>query len=241
MKEKKNETDLASLSMAEKYIETLKKVNGWITVSDWAIKFGEMFPDLMAKADIEAKSHKKPSTGLREIAARISSNVSTAKFAGQIEIDESERPKRVRILSAEAASHYIEKEMEDDLEPLSRSQRIKSDEANLTVKERYRISEFEGIISQLKEFFNLDFELEHAKAILNPTDPGPHHPDNMQILLKSHNRTKSNSNWPRFTIKEQIEYIEAVVKVQKIVSQKMGIEMEDDVIQSVIERIKVIY
>jgi hypothetical protein len=241
MKEIKNNTDLSSLSMAEKYLEVLKKINGWITVSEWAIKFGEMFPELLAKADLEAKSHKKPSTGLREIAARISSNVSTGKFTGHIEVDESERPKRVRVLSDEAVLNYIESEIETDLEPLTRAQKIRSDESKLTVKERYRISEFEGIISQLKEFFNLDFELEHAKAILNPSDPGPHHPDNMQILLKSHNRTKSNSNWERFSIKEQIEYIEAVVKVQKIVSQKMGIDMEDDVIRSVVERIKLIY
>jgi len=233
--------DSNSLTMSDKYLAVLKTLNGWVTVSEWAIKFGEIYPDLLDKAEEEAKNHKKPSTGLREIAARISSNVSTGKFTGHIEVDESERPKRVRILSDELVLNYIESEIEIDLEPLTRAQKIRSDESKLTVKERYRVSEFEGIISQLKEFFNLDFELEHAKAILNPTDPGTHHPDNMQILLKSHNRTKSNSNWERFSIKEQIEYIEAVVRVQKIVSQKMGIEMEDDVIRSVIERIKLIY
>ncbi|MEY4616400.1 MAG: hypothetical protein RJB66_1360 [Pseudomonadota bacterium] len=228
-------------SVSNSYLEALKAINGWTTVSDWALKVGEMFPELLEKANKEAKNHKRPTTGIREIAARISSWVSTDGFAGKIEVDESERPKRVRILSEEAASHYQEISLEADLEPLTRAQRIKSDEESLGLKEKYRIAEFDAIIRQLKEFFNLDFELEHAKAILNSTDPGKHHPDNLQILLKSHNRLKSNSNWDRFSLQEQIEYIKAVVQVQKLVSAKMKVDLHDDVIGSIIERLKLIY
>lgn len=228
-------------SVSNSYLEALRAINGWTTVSDWALKVGEMFPELLEKANKEAKNHKRPSTGIREIAARISSWVSTDGFAGKIEVDESERPKRVRILSEEEASHYQENSLEADLEPLTRTQRIKTDEETLGTKEKYRVSEFDAIIRQLKEFFNLDFELEHAKAILNSTDPGKHHPDNLQILLKSHNRLKSNSNWERFTLQEQIEYIKAVVQVQKLVSVKMKIDLHDEVIGSIIERLKMIY
>ncbi len=234
-----NETGKSRIS--EKYLEALRQINDWTTVSDWAIKVGEMYPDLLEKANKEAKAYKRPSTGIREIAARISSWVSTDGFAGKIEIDESERPKRVRILSEEAASHYQEDSLEADLEPLTRAQKIKTDEALLGTKEKYRLAEFEAIIGQLKNFFNLDFEFEHAKAILNQSDPGKHHPDNIQILLKSHNRLKSNDNWERFTLKEQIEYVEAVVKVQKLVSKKMNIDLQDDVIGSIIERLKLVY
>jgi hypothetical protein len=241
MKEIKNNTDLSSLSMAEKYLKVLKSLKGWVTVSEWAIKFGEIYPDLLEKAEEEAKNHKRPSTGLREIAARISSNVSTGKFTGHIEVDESERPKKVRILSDEAILNYVDSEIEIDLEPLTRTQKIKADEEALSVKDRYRVQEFETIISQLKDLFGLDFELEHSKAILNPKDPGRHHPDNIQILLKSHNRTKGNSNWHRFTLEEQIEYISAVVKVQKIISERTGINFEDEVLDSVIIRLKSIF
>jgi hypothetical protein len=227
--------------ISEKYLDALKQINDWTTVSEWAIKVGEIYPDLLEKADKEAKAHKRPSTGLREIAARISSWVSTDGFAGKIEVDQSERPKRVRILSEDAASHYKQNSLEADLEPLTRAQAIKTQEALLGTKDKYRLAEFEAIIEQLKSFFNLDFEFEHAKAILNPKDPGKHHPDNIQILLKSHNRLKGNSNWKRFTLKEQIEYIEAVVKVQKLVSKKMEIDLQDEVIGSIIERLKLVY
>ncbi len=227
--------------VSEKYLEALRQINDWTTVSDWAIKVGDMHPDLLEKANNEAKNHKRPSTGIREIAARISSWVSTDGFAGKIEVDESERPKRVRILSEERARHYQEDSLESDLEPLTRSQKIKTAEAQFGTKEQYRMAEFQTIIGQLKSLFNLDFEFEHAKAILNPTDPGHHHPDNIQILLKSHNRLKGNTNWERFTLKEQIEYIEAVVKVQKLVSKRMNVELQDEVIGSIIERLKLVF
>ena len=227
--------------MNERYLEALKHIDGWTTVSEWAIKFGELFPELLEKANREAVNHKNPSTGIKEITARISSYVSTGFWTGKIEVDESERPKRVRILSSEDASRYVEKEIEDDLEPLTRAQKIKGDEASLSTKEKYRFAEYAAIIGQLKSFFNLDFEMEHAKAILNGQDPGHHHPDNIQILLKSHNRMKGNSNWERFTIDEQIEYIKAVVRVQKLVSKRMGIDLEEDVVKAIIERLRLVY
>ncbi len=227
--------------ISEKYLNALKAINDWTTVSDWAIKVGDIYPELLEKANQEAKNHKRTTTGIRELTARISSWVSTDGFSGKIEIDERERPKRVRILSEQDAAHYVEKELESDLEPLTRAQKITLDESNLGIKEKYRLAEFSAIIAQLKYFFNLDFEFEHAKAILHPTDPGRHHPDNVQILLKSHNRLKQNSNWDRFTLKEQIEYIEAVVRVQKLVSSKMNIDLQEDVIGSLIDRLKLVY
>ncbi|MBL7716609.1 MAG: hypothetical protein JNL01_14185 [Bdellovibrionales bacterium] len=235
----KKETNTPRVS--EKYIDALRAINGWTTVSDWAIKVGEIYPELLEKANQEAKGHKRPTTGIREIAARISSWVSTDGFAGKIEIDESERPKRVRILSEEEASNYQESSLEADLEPLTRAQKIKTDEAALGTKEKYRINELQAIIEQLKSFFNLDFEFEHAKAILNYKDPGKHHPDNIQLLLKTHNRIKSNDNWMRFSLDEQIEYIRAVVKVQKLIASRMGIDLHEDVINSIIERLKLVY
>ncbi len=231
----------AGTSISEKYLIALSTIDGWVTVSEWAIKVGEMFPEILAKANLEAKNHKNPSTGIREIAARISSAVATGRYTGKIEVDESERPKQVRIISPESIESYIEKELEADLEPLTRAQKIRTDEAALKTKDKYRLAEFDAIISQLKSFFNLDFEFEHAKAILNPLDPGKHHPDNIQILLKSHNRLKGNANWDRFTLKEQIEYIEAVVRVQKLVSRKMKVDLHEDVIGSIIERLKLVY
>lgn len=77
--------------IADKYLLTLKEINNWATVSEWALKFSLMFPDLLEKANEEARNQKQNTTGLREIAARISSTISRGAFNGRIELDESER------------------------------------------------------------------------------------------------------------------------------------------------------
>lgn len=227
--------------MTEIYLDALKIINGWATVSEWAEKVGEVYPEVLEKAEKEAKAYANPSTGLREIAARISSAISRSAYQGLIELDESERPRKVRSISEAEAKNHEEKELEEDLAPITRNQKIKTAIEKMSVKEKYRLDEFEGIISQLRQLFNLDFELEHAKALLNEKDPGLHHPDNLQLLLKSHNRMKSSDNWERFNISEQMKYIESAVTLQKMVSKRMGIEIDDSVIESILNRLKAVY
>ena len=227
--------------MTEIYLDALKVINGWATVSEWAEKVGELFPEVLEKAEKEAKAYANPSTGLREIAARISSSISRGAYQGVIELDESERPRKVRSITEAEAKTHEEKELAEDLAPITRNQKIKSAIEKLSVKDKYRLDEFEAIIGQLRQLFNLDFELEHAKALLNDKEPGFHHPDNIQVLLKSHNRMKSSDNWERFSLNEQMEYIKSAVILQKMVSRRMGIEIDDSVVDSILQRLKAIY
>lgn len=223
------------------YLETLKTFSTWVTVSEWAIKFGEMYPDMLEKANREAAGHKNPSTGQRELAARISSWVSTGGFGPSVEVDESERPRKVRFVTAEQQELHIEKEIAEDTEPLTRAQIIRRASEELNTKEQYRLEELQNISESLNSYFRLDFEVDHAMAILNPDNPGLHHPDNLQLILKSHNRTKSNSNWIRFSLEEQEKYIRAIIQVQSLVAKKMQVDLEESVIDALIARLKMIY
>lgn len=229
------------MKINEKYIEALKQINDWTTVSDWAIKVGNVYPDLLDKANKEAANHKRPSTGLRELAARISSWISTGDFAGLIEVDESERPRKVRYLSGERKAALIEKEIVEDIEPLNRAQKIRQDLEGLTTKESYRLEEMQAIADTLNSFFRLDFEVDHSQALLNAGSPGRHHPDNLQILLKSHNRMKSNHNWDRFSLDEQVDYIKSTIRLHAIVAKKMKVDLDDKVIDSIVERLKLVF
>lgn len=229
------------MSIQEKYLETLKQIGYSTTVSEWAVKFGELHPDLLAQTHSQAVNQKRPSTGLKETAARMSSLIAKGVFKGKIEIDNSERPKKVRYLSEDEATQHILKEIEEDTEPLDRAERIEQDEKRLTQKETYRIAEILDISKTMSRMFRLDFEVDHALALLHPKEPGAHHPDNMQILTKAHNGRKNNSNWARFTIDEQIEYINSVIKVQKIVEHKMNVELDDALIGNIISRLKLVY
>lgn len=58
------------MKITEKYLEALKIFTDYITVSEWAQRFSEMFPDELQKANEQAANQKQDTTGLREIAAK---------------------------------------------------------------------------------------------------------------------------------------------------------------------------
>jgi hypothetical protein len=229
------------MKIQEKYIEALKGAGKWMTVSEWAEEVSRRYPDLLAKAEEQATNQATETTGLLQIAARISSSVSSGKFGGVIEVDESERPKRVRFLSEVELAKHIAEEKEDDVAPLRRSEIERRDFEKLTSKERYRLEELQSISKQLKSYYGLDFELDHAAALLHPDNPGKHHPDNLQFLLKLHNAKKNNANWPRFSLEEQLNYIDSAIKLQNIVIDRLGFENQTEVLDSLIDRISNVY
>jgi len=228
------------MTKTQKYLEALKTFEDWIIVSDWAVRVGELYPDLLKAANEQAANQVNETTGLRELAARISSRLSTGGFP-EVEIDDRERPRKVRYISEAQKEERIEEDLEEDLEPLTRAERIRQDTENLSEIERYRIEEFETIAKQLNKFFSLDFEVDHAIALLNPSQAGKHHPDNLQLLIKAHNGKKNKKNWQRFTLEEQKEYIQQVIALQTMIASRLEIRLVDDVLGSLLERLGKVY
>ncbi|MCB4763071.1 MAG: HNH endonuclease, partial [Sulfurovum sp.] len=146
------------MTKSQKYLEALKTFDDWVIVSEWAVRVGELYPDILEAANEQAANQANDTTGLRELAARISSRLSTGRFP-EVEIDDSERPRRVRYISEAQKEERIEEELEADIEPLTRAERIRQDTQALTEIEHYRIEEFETIAKQLNKFFSLDFEV----------------------------------------------------------------------------------
>ncbi|ADG94631.1 hypothetical protein Arnit_2983 [Arcobacter nitrofigilis DSM 7299] len=229
------------MKIHEKYIEALKTIDNFVSVSEWAIKVGEIYPDLLEKANIEAQKQKNDTTGVREIAARISSQVPKYELDGVIEVDKTERPKKVKYITKEEFEENTKEDLEEDLEPLNRRDIEKHSEDKMALKELYRLDEFRNIQKAFKTFFNLDFELDHAKALLNKQDAGEHHPDNFQFILKYHNVKKSNNNWERFSIDEQISYIKKCVELQNLIADRMELSVDENILNSLLNRLKQIY
>ena len=229
------------MNISEKYLEALKVIDDWVIVSDWAGKFGELNPELLEKAEIEAANQASNTTGLREIAARISSNISRGAYIDSVEIDDSERPRKVRYVRQQERKAHIEQEISEDIAPLRRTEKIKQAAQILSCHERYRIDEFEAIAKQFKKYFGLDFQVDHAQALLNPDAPGDHHPDNLQLLLKEHNGRKNNKNWEKFNLDDQFKYIRSAIRLQKIVASRLDINLEEDVLDSLLQRLKDVY
>lgn len=229
------------MNITEKYLEALKQADDWVMVSEWAQKVAAVYPDILAKAEREAANQANDTTGLREIAARISSSISRGAYAGKIEINDAERPRLVRYLPEAELEEHISQDVDEDIAPLRRGDIIKTAMDELGTHELYRVSEFEAISKTLKQLFGLDFEVDHAQALLNGQAPGAHHPDNFQLLLKAHNAKKNNDNWQRFTFAEQSDYILTAIRLQTLVSTRMNIDLNSDVLDSLLSRLEKVY
>ena len=126
------------MTTKEKYIEVLKTFDSFVTISDWATKVGKSYPDLLEKAEKEASQYAKKSTGLREIAARIGSGISSGSYEGQVIVDNSESPRVVMYITKEEYKQKNDFDLEKDIEPISRNEIIKKAEDTLKIKELYR-------------------------------------------------------------------------------------------------------
>ncbi len=229
------------MNVSEKYIEALKLIDDWVIVSEWAKIVGEKFPELLTKANDEASNQANKTTGINQLAARISSEITRGAYSNQIEIDTSEKPRKVKFIPEFLRVEHDTQETEEDVAPLRRDEIVKLANDSMGQVDKYRTAEFETISKQLKQHFGLEFEVDHSIALLNKDKPGKHHPDNFQLILKAHNAKKNNANWERFSLEEQIEYIETAIKLQGIVSSRFRIEMEGEVLGSLIERLSKVY
>ncbi len=229
------------MKIHEKYLESLKTFTDYVTVSEWAQKFAEMFPDELEKANKQAENQVRDTTGIREIAARISSRIATGGFSQKILIDDAERPKKVKYITKEELEEIADKEIEEDIEPLKRQDIINNSTNQLEIFEFYRITEFENIQKSFKQFFGLDFEIDHAEALLNNEKQGEHHPSNLQLLLKYHNGKKNKNSWNRFTYEEQEDYIKKTIALHSLVADKFDVEIDNKILNSLLNRLKEVY
>ena len=229
------------MKITEKYLEALKTFTDYITVSEWAQRFSEMFPDELQKANEQAANQKHDTTGLREIAARISSRLSTGGYSKEVLIDDSERPRKVKYITKDELIEQEQIEIDEDIEPLRRQDIINNATNQLEIFALYRITEFENIQKAFKQFFGLDFEIDHAEALLNSEKQGEHHPSNLQLLLKYHNGKKNKNSWNRFTFEEQEDYIKKSVALHSLVADKFDMEIDNKILESLLNRLKKIY
>ena len=141
------------MKIHEKYTEALKTFTGFITVFEWAQRVSELYPDLLVKAEKEAQAQKQNTTGLREIAARISSRLSSGNFKNVL-IDDGERPRKVKYITVEEQQSNQEKELNDDIEPITRIEIINQAKDKLKIFEIYRLDEFKNIQKDFKAYFS---------------------------------------------------------------------------------------
>ena len=63
------------------------------------------------------------------------------------------------------------------------------DEA-ITLMQQAGEQSLEAIAKAFNSYFKTDLEVDHAQSLMGD-NPGRHHPDNLQLISKTHNRIKS--------------------------------------------------
>ena len=224
------------MTVTEKYLEALKQCDGWVTAGEWALKVAELYPDILEKAEEQARNQKNETTGMRELTARLHSNVSRGAYEGQIEIDMSERPRKFRYAQPEEIEKRLDEELDEEMASLTRAERIKRDLESLTPYEQYRIEELKSIAKAFNDYFKTDLEVDHAQSLMDDEKPGRHHPDNLQLIAKLHNRIKNKESWQRMTLEEQIDYLKKLLALQALV-----FDVDEGISHLLIERLKKVY
>jgi len=232
---------MKKLTKKQKYLEVLKTFDDFVIVKEWAEKFAKMYPDDLEQANKQAAKQKHETTGLREICARISSTIGKGGFDQNIEIDMSEKPKKVRYITSDEFKSLEEKETESDIEPLRRDEILRKAKNELDKILVYRLEEFDLITKSLNQYFETNFQVDHAKALKNPSIKGEHHPDNLQILLQAHNGKKSSKNWERFSKKEQITYINKAIELQKLIMPRLELNFDNKILTMLLNRLEKVY
>ena len=53
------------MTKSQKYLEVLKTFDDWVIVSEWAVRVGELYPDILEAANEQAANQANETTGLR--------------------------------------------------------------------------------------------------------------------------------------------------------------------------------
>ena len=228
------------MTKLEKYLEAIKSLEDWATVMECAIRVSEMYPELLEEAEIQASNQSRKTNGIGALTAIIAGRISS-KSLKNVLVDNSFKPRKVKFVSEDEQNISIEEDIKSDVEPLTRIEKIKSDLSQLTEYEKYRIEEIETVTKSLNKYFSLDLEVDHSYALFNDEKQGYHHPDNLQILTKSHNGKKSKKNWEKFKIEEQVEYIRTLITHQSLIYDKFSIDIEPEILDLLVNRLSKVF
>ena len=131
-------------------------------------------------------------------------------------------------------------EVTKDVEAIGLEAKMKEDIKKSTEQDNYRLEELINICSQLNKYFSLNFTLHHAQSLANSKNTGRHHIDNIQLLTTEHRLLKKDGV-KKFAIEEQRAYIKRVISVHMMINKSIDINLTDDVLEMLLDRLEKIY
>jgi len=223
------------MTKQERFIEVLKTFDTPVTVSEWATRVVEQYPAILNQ--INSKTNELMT--LKALATTMSLKVSRGEFSN-LKVLDSEPYRRVMYLTENKKKNLTKMEVTKDIEAIVLETKIKEDIKRSSDQDKYRLEELNSICSQLNKYFTLDFNLHHAESLSNSKKSGRHHVTNLQLLTREHSILKKDGT-KKFSIEEQKAYIKRVISVHMMIDRSIDINLTDDVLEMLLDRLEKIY
>ena len=223
------------MTKKERFIDVLRAFEAPVTVSEWANRVVEEYPTILNQINSQTN---EPMT-LKALATTMSLKVSRGEFP-ELKVLDSEPYRRVMYLTEDKKNNLTKMEVHKDVEAIVLEARMKEDIKKSTEQDRYRLEELNNICTQINKYFSLDFKLHHAQSLFNNKNAGRHHADNIEFLTKEHTLLKKDGR-KKFSIEEQKAYIKRVISVHMMINKNIDINLTDDVLEMLLDRLEKIY
>jgi len=223
------------MTKQERFIEVLRTFETPVTVSEWANRVVEHYPAILNQ--INSKTNEQMT--LKALATTMSLKVSRGEFS-ELKVLDSEPYRQVMYLPENKKKDLTKKEVTKDVEAIVLEAKIKEDIKKSSDQDKYRLEELNSICKQLNKYFKLDFNLHHAESLSNSKKSGRHHVDNLQLLTREHSLLKKDGA-KKFSIEEQKAYIKRVISVHMMIDRTIDINLTDDVLEMLLDRLEKIY
>jgi len=223
------------MTKQERFIEVLKTFERPVTVSEWAKRVVEHYPSILKQIDSKTN---EPMT-LLALTKTMSLKVSRGEFS-DVKVLDSESGRRIIYLTEDKKKDLLKMELIKDVEAIVLENRIEEDIKKTSSQDKYRLEELNSICTQLNKYFKLDFNLHHAESLSNSKKSGRHHISNLQLLTREHALLKKDGA-KKFSIDEQKAYIKRVISVHMMIDRTIDINLTDDVLEMLLDRLEKIY
>ncbi|CAA6809911.1 MAG: Unknown protein [uncultured Sulfurovum sp.] len=223
------------MTKKERFIEVLRRFETPVTVSEWAKRVVHEYPHILNQINSETN---EPMT-LKALATIISLKVSRGEFS-ELKVLDSEPYRHVMYMSENKKNDVIKLEVSKDIEGIMLESKMHEDIKKSTEQDKYRLEELKSICSQLNKYFSLNFMLHHTQSLSNFKNRGRHHVDNIEVLTIEHSLLKKEGR-KKFSVEEQKAYIKRVISVHMMIDKSIDINLTDEVLEMLLDRLEKIY
>jgi len=224
-----------TMTKKERFLEVLKACDRPVTVAEWAEKVVERYPLILNQ--VNSKTNKLMT--LKDLVLGLGQKLSKHEFE-EVTILNINPYRKVEYIPESMRMNLMKQCIKRDAEPLMIASKIKKDIERLPESDKYRIEELNSIKEQLNSYFALNFILHHVYGVMSEKKEGRYNADNLELLTEEHANKKSMEQI-KFSLETQKLYIKRMIDVQMMLNSDMEINLSDDVLDMLLERLEKVY